>query len=229
MNRAEVVDYVRQRAPAYGLDAAAVLSVAQGEGLGTNPNGAATHDPARGAPQAFAVGPWQLNSAGALPRSIGVLGGAAAQSWAWSTTGVDYALRQMSGVARGLSGGSAIRNLIEEFERPREDLRPGAIKNAIAAYTNWLQIVGQPASKPTTSVPSEGGVTAGAEPGTEPGGNRIVPTPAQPDTSGSWWHVLVAIGLVLGAVVLFFGGVMLLAASNKTVQQTAARAAAVAE
>jgi hypothetical protein len=56
-------------------------------------------------------GPFQLHQGGALPRGRGA-------GWAGSDAGILYAMQQMSKVARGLSGQSAVDAIVRKFERP---------------------------------------------------------------------------------------------------------------
>lgn len=110
-------DWVRQikrLAPKYGLDAAAVLAVASAEGLGGGVGDAGT-----------SFGPFQLHVGGALPKGK-------SRAWAESPAGIEYALRKISSVAKGLKGESAITAIVRQFERPA---RPGAeISKARSRY-----------------------------------------------------------------------------------------------
>lgn len=107
LSQAQVVDYVRQVAPVKGLDPNAVLAVASQEGLGGGIGDSGT-----------SFGPWQLHQGGALPSSVGNLGADVAQAWAWSQDGINYALDQMAGVAKGLTGTQAVTTIVTQFERP---------------------------------------------------------------------------------------------------------------
>ena len=116
--------YVRANAGKYGLDPAAVLAMAQHEGLSGN---AGDHN--------TSFGPWQLHIGGALPSNIGSLGPVNAQKWAWSTDGIDYALGQIAGYARNKTGYAAVR-AIAEWERSIDI--PGQTARAWASYNGWL-------------------------------------------------------------------------------------------
>jgi hypothetical protein len=105
----------------YGLDPMAVLAVAAQEGLGGGVGDNGT-----------SFGPWQMHIGGALPNWVGAKGAAFAQKWAWSPAGIDYALRQMAQVARGLTGNAAIQAIVTRFERPANPNRE--VAGAEAAY-----------------------------------------------------------------------------------------------
>jgi hypothetical protein len=101
------------------LDPAAVLAVGHAES-GINP---------------FAVGDagtsfgvFQLHRGGALPRGRG-------PRWAASRQGIDYALRQMATVARGLRGREAVAAIVRGFERPAAP--EAEISRAMGVYGNF--------------------------------------------------------------------------------------------
>jgi len=138
--------YIRQRAAKYGLDPQAVLAVASREGLS-----GAVGD------QGTSFGPFQLHVGGALPRGRG-------RGWAESNAGIDYALGQMGGVARGLRGRAAIENIVRRFERPANP--GGEIAGALAALPSFGAGAG-PALAPAGPSPGPGpavGGAAGAQP-----------------------------------------------------------------
>jgi len=58
------------------------------------------------------------------------------QTWAWSNTGIDYVLNQMTttGKAKGLSGYAAVQAIVSNYERSSDI--PGEIKNA---WDNWYK------------------------------------------------------------------------------------------
>ena len=115
--RKDWIDYIRANAAKYGLDPAAVLAVAATEGLsgGVGDGG-------------HAFGPFQLNDAG------GVITGRPGnhRAFAESTAGIDYALKQMGGIAKGLKGRAAIVNIVRRFERPAN--KEAGIANALSYY-----------------------------------------------------------------------------------------------
>ena len=99
--------YVYSAAPHYGIDPAAALAVSTQEGGGGGIGDVGT-----------SFGPWQLHYGGALPSSVyhGPYS-AETQSWAWSSTGVTYALRHMGAVCHGLKAYSAVSCIVARFER----------------------------------------------------------------------------------------------------------------
>lgn len=102
-----LADYVYMAAPRYGIDPAAALAVSTQEGGGGGIGDFGT-----------SFGPWQLHAGGALPPSEyhGPYS-PATQAWAWSSTGIDYALRHMGAVCRGLKAYSAVSCIVARFER----------------------------------------------------------------------------------------------------------------
>lgn len=155
MSDSEAAAYIAQRAPNLGLDAAAVLSVANGEGLY---QGHRVGDTDKGGFGSY--GPFQLNgSGGALPASIKAQGAAYAQAWAWSSDGIDYALQQIQSVGSGLQGAPAIAAIITNFERPADI--PASITNAIARLGKWAQAIAQGMPLPGVTTPSTGVVPPG--------------------------------------------------------------------
>lgn len=95
-------DIIKSGAVHYGLDPLAVLAVANAEGLGGGVGDNGT-----------SFGPFQLHVGGALPRGK-------TQAWAESPAGIDYALRQIARVARGLTARQAIEMIVRRFERPAD-------------------------------------------------------------------------------------------------------------
>lgn len=110
MSAAQKRAYIAAQAAALGLDPRAVLGVATAEGGFGGAVGDGGH----------AYGPFQLNNAG------GVITGkfpgknsGAAQSFANSQAGIDFALKAMAKVAGGLKGMAAIDAIVSGFERPK--------------------------------------------------------------------------------------------------------------
>lgn len=120
--------YIRRQAKRMGLDPRAVVAVAMGEG-GLRNRKNDIGDKAGGG----SYGPFQLYAQGALPAKYRGNSNLA-DTWAWSPEGINYALRQMSGVAKGLSGEAAIRAIITKFERPADP--QGSIANALGRLGN---------------------------------------------------------------------------------------------
>lgn len=104
-------DYIRQKAASLNLDPEAVLAVAAHEGVTL---------PAEVGDQGTSFGPWQLHAGGALPAQIWSQGPAAAQAWADSQPGIDYALGRIATVARGQRGTQAVTSIVYGFERPKD-------------------------------------------------------------------------------------------------------------
>lgn len=109
LSAAQKKSYIAAQARALGLDPRAVLGVATAEGGFSGAVGDGGH----------AYGPFQLNNAG------GVITGkfpgqnsAAAQAFANSQAGIDFALKSMAKVAGGLRGMAAINAIVSGFERP---------------------------------------------------------------------------------------------------------------
>lgn len=102
------------------LDPRAVLAVGGQEGLGGGIGDNNT-----------SFGPFQLHQGGAYPASA-PQDPAAAQAWASSPTGIDYALGLMNQSAGGLKGPAAISAIVGKFERPADPA--GETARAIAAY-----------------------------------------------------------------------------------------------
>jgi len=98
-----IVQLIIRGAKARGLDPNAVLAVARQEGLGGGV-GDGGH----------AFGPFQLNDAG------GVLTGRPGdhRAFAESPAGINWALDQIAGVARGKTGAAAVNAIVRQFERP---------------------------------------------------------------------------------------------------------------
>ncbi len=106
--------------PQARLDPQAVLAVASQEGLGGGIGDNGT-----------SFGPFQLHQGGAYPSSA-PQDAAAAQAWATSPEGIDYALGRIGTVAGGLHGGQAVQNIVSRFERPANI--PREVAGALRAY-----------------------------------------------------------------------------------------------
>lgn len=146
---AALAQYVEKQAPHYNLDPQAVLAVADQEGASgaVGDNGSS-------------FGPWQLHKGGAYPSSA-PQSATAANAWAWSPAGVDYALASMSKVAGGLRGPSAVTAIVTRFERPSN---PGAeTAAALADYGH----------APSTRSKGKAGASTGGAGGGGGGGGGI--------------------------------------------------------
>jgi D-alanyl-D-alanine carboxypeptidase len=139
--------YIRAQARARGLDPAAVIAVASREGLsgGIGDGG-------------HAFGPWQLNNAGGV--ITGQFKGESPQQinqWAWSPSGINYALDRIAKVAKGLTGKQAVNSIVRNFERPAA---PDAeVAGAISAYGGNATAVA-PAGGPGKQAPAPGSAAA---------------------------------------------------------------------
>src|SRR5262245_9791771 len=116
--RRDWMNLIRRLSTRYGLDPRAVLAVASAEGLGGGVGDYGT-----------SFGPFQLHVGGALPKGRG-------RAWAESRAGIDYALRQIQGVAGGMSGQQAVANIVRRFERPADPT--GEIARAMGSYGGSL-------------------------------------------------------------------------------------------
>jgi hypothetical protein len=108
------IQQIRQLSKKYGLDPHAVLAVVSVEGLsgGVGDNNTS-------------FGPFQLHRGGALPAGKD-------KAWAESPAGLEYAVRKIASVAKGLRGEAAIRAIVTKFERPADP--SGEIKKARSRY-----------------------------------------------------------------------------------------------
>ena len=138
LTQQEVIDYVIANAPSYNLDTAAVLAIAQQEGLGRPyPDRSGIGD------GGLAYGPWQdhltqyaerpFYGAGAYNQDV--------QAWAWSSDGIDYVLGQMSKVAAGKQGKDAVDAIVNKFEIPADPA--GEIDRAWKNFTSWVNEIAQ--------------------------------------------------------------------------------------
>ncbi|HEY7419293.1 MAG TPA: hypothetical protein VH593_29185 [Ktedonobacteraceae bacterium] len=155
LDKNDVIAYVGANASRFGIDPAAILAVANHEGLKTQPGTTWVLPNESG----FNFGPpsWYSGGAGA---KIVAQQGASAAYWAWTPAGLDYWMQQVadSGAA-GLTGVQAITAIVQNFENPRADLVGGEIINASHDYASFQQQLQSPLP-----------------------GNIIVPTPGQPGT-----------------------------------------------
>jgi hypothetical protein len=113
-----------------GLDPAAVLAVAAGEGGFAN-RANDVGDLSGGG----SYGPFQLYAKGALPAQYRGRP-QAADAWAWSPAGIQYALgRMVASGAKGLRGRAAIDTIVRKFERPYDPNK--SVSNALARYSQY--------------------------------------------------------------------------------------------
>jgi hypothetical protein len=115
MAPSSIAPLLRRLAPQYGIDPAAAIAVALGEGGLVN-----RQDDVGDLAGGGSYGPFQLYAKGALPRQY-VGNARAADAFAWSPEGIKYALSRMRAAgASGLRGPSAVEAIIRKFERPAD-------------------------------------------------------------------------------------------------------------
>jgi murein DD-endopeptidase MepM/ murein hydrolase activator NlpD len=138
-----VPGYITQRARALGLDPAAVHAIAAQEGSSGWGGRSVT---AGIGDSGTSFGPWQLHWGGAYPAFAPHGSAQAAQAWAMSKPGIDYALSQIAGVAKGLRGKAAIESIVRRFERPAAP--DPEISRAWAAYGKYGNLPAAAAAAP---------------------------------------------------------------------------------
>lgn len=127
----EAIGYIWAGALRRGLDPYAVLADAKGEGLSGTGTAAGIGD------NGTSFGPFQLHFGGAYPAGAPTTP-AAAQAWASSPQGIDYALNRIQQVAQGKKGTDALAAIVSGFERPSD------VSGAIATRSRYYnQIAGQ--------------------------------------------------------------------------------------
>lgn len=178
LTRDQAIVYIAVNAKNYNLDPAALLAVAEGEGL----NHPVTSWLVPGE-NARSFGPPSWFGGGAGAKYLAQVGGNAdvAAQWAWSTAGLDAWMKEAAaggpnGHPAGLSGAAAITAIVQGFERPSSIYVQGNINNAIHAYAGYQTLVKNALAGNATGGGSGGPVTD------PPDGNAIVPNP--PDTGG---------------------------------------------
>ncbi len=169
------------------LDPKAVMSVASVEGMsgGIGDNGTS-------------FGPFQIHKGGEYP-GWAPQDPQAAQAWATSPQGINYAVGKIAGVARGLKGPAAISSIVTNFERPQDI--PGEIRNATSRYGSTV-VPTVPTAAPTVG-PTPAPVAGGTTP---PAGN---PTPVNPQQQAAQKVSTLGRGLALeltGAAQTMLGG-----------------------
>jgi peptidase M15-like protein len=137
---------IASRAQALGVDPRAALAVAAQEGLSDGIGD-----------QGTSFGPFQLHYGGAYPAGAPRGSPQASQAWASSPAGVNYALGQIAGVSRGLTGQPAVAAIVRRFERPADP--GGEVARAWAGYGRTAVPQAGPTGPTATSVP--GAATAG--------------------------------------------------------------------
>lgn len=145
--------YISQLAQRYGLDPAAVLSIASVEGgfhgaVGDN---------------GTSFGPFQMHEGGALPQGRG-------NNWANSRQGINYAIQHIASVAKGLHGKQAISAISSRFERPADVA--GEIAKASGRYGSFSGGGGLGGGMGLTQAPGPGNGQSGAPGGMGAGSSR---------------------------------------------------------
>lgn len=116
-------DYIVSAAKKRNLDPLAVLAVASHEGVTI---------PSQIGDNGTSFGPWQLHIGGAFPLWAPHDTPTAANQWANSKAGIDYALDRIASVAGGESGAQAVRDIVYRFERPKDPA--GEYTRALSTY-----------------------------------------------------------------------------------------------
>lgn len=190
LTKPDVINYVANNASRFNLDPAAVLAVADHEGLNTQPGSSWVLKNEGGA---FNFGPPSWQSAGAGAAIVKAQGGReAAAQWAWTPAGLDYWLNAVA------NSGAANRQGLDAitwitggygwgFERPAD---PSAdITSAQRQYAHYQALVaeatgGAPGNIIVTPPDTPGNITIPpiSIPGqTQPG---PLPTPTNPQAQG---------------------------------------------
>ena len=210
------VTFIVQRARQYGLDPAAVLAVWTHEGLS---GGIGDHG--------TSFGPGQMHIGGVYDSAVAEAGAppgsdpTAANNWANSPAGIDFALSKVAGVARGLRGYGAINAIVRSFENP---LQPDAeVANAEASYPQASYVaagVGLPSMSSgglIGRIETAIGGTVAAAPGVAGSAVQHVPGVKQVESVGSFLgkladpKFLLRAGEVIAGAVLLIAGLYLLA------------------
>jgi hypothetical protein len=175
LTKPDVVAYVGANASRYNLDPAAVLAVANGEGLGTTPGSTWYADPSEPY-KSFGPPSWYGGGAGAA--IITAQGSPdAASRWSWTPAGLDYWLQSVSQSAAGLTGLTAIRAIVTGFERPAARYVQGNIDKAWSQYSSFQQQIQTGPGNPIVTTPPEPGTLVIPGQGGVPG---QFPTPTNP-------------------------------------------------
>jgi hypothetical protein len=161
LTKPDVIAYVGANAYKFNLDPAAVLAVADQEGLKTQP-GSVWQLP-KEPYKSFGPPSWYGGGAGNAILLAHGNDPVAASQWSWTPAGLDYWLQKVQEAgAGGLTGAAAIRQIIGGygwgFERPAAENAAKEFTNASNAYRGFQQLINN-------------------GPGS---GNTIVPTPDQP-------------------------------------------------
>jgi hypothetical protein len=213
-----LIQYVNDKAPALGLDPAAVLAVAKQEGWSGLPGDNST-----------SFGPWQLHIGGSAPASLAGESPQQANQWAWSNAGIDYALQTMAGKAGtvGSSGYNAITAITQNFEIPSTHFWNGVAwvnLQAIEIANAWKDYAGfntgttpGTAGSVSTTDPALGSSAQVVSAQSTPAGTTDTPSlfgstalgkiVGRLSSTGFWWSVgffiLAGLLIVIGLLVYF--------------------------
>lgn len=238
LDKQGVIAYVGQNASRFGLDPAAVLSVANHEGLNRGPGSGYPLQWTLPGEGNISFGPpsWYGGTPGNPAAGTPILAahGSNAPAWSWTPEGLDYWLQKVSGVASGLTGTAAIRAIVTGFENPRADLVAGEVQNASNDYQSFVsQIQGaigsvggdttdtSPVATGTTGVSGETGSQSqvGSQSSTQTtatqGSNPSQPSVSSLNFSDTIQHSIVQILLVLIGIALLVGGIYLIGSQGK--------------
>lgn len=230
---AGLISYVNSEAPSYGLDPAAVLSVARVEGWGgTVGDGGHAYGPWQDHLTDFAGRPWY--GAGTNNQQV--------QAWAWSSDGINYVLNQMAttGKAKGVSGYLAVNDIVTFYERSSDI--PGEIQNA---FSNWYRSFANGSAVGTNGTVStvDPGLASGAAlvsgasstggeatPSSSSGGSQFTLVPPLNGPGGlSWPGIKISTGFLWATGFFILAGLLIIAglvfAFRKQIEATAASAA----
>lgn len=231
LNKNQVIAYVGQHAPEFGLDPAAVLAVANHEGLNTAPGSFWTL--AGEGNISFGPPSWFGNGAGSA--ILQMFGGNhdQAAAFSWTPAGIDMWLKRVvsdsaqSGIpAVGKTGASAIEAIVRGFERPRANLVAGEITNASRDYASFQaaigggvqvpELPGQAPAQSRAQAPVQGQAQGQAQAPVQAASGASAPGMLSLGTVGPL-AVGVPSGLLLGliAIVLLIIGAVILAGSQR--------------
>ena len=197
LSDAALQNYIREQSITRGLDPNAVLSVATVEGGFSGSVG----------DSGTSYGPFQLHVGGALPAGK-------TNAWARSNAGINYALNNIAGVARGLTGKDAISAIVTKFERPAAP--QAEVTKAYDIYRSSPSTSATPgANEAANNPPKRGGVFGGIGPlGMFDPNDPIVKKAAEPISVLSALgkkNTYVRAGEGIAGVVCLFMGINLLA------------------
>lgn len=223
LDRNQVIQYIGQNAPQYGVDPAAMLAVANFEGLGTTP-GSTWVVPGEGN-VSFGPPSWYGGTPGNPAAGTPILAQqgspAAASAWAWSPAGLDYWIQQLAntpGVV-GKVGNAAIAAIVNNFERPRANLAAGEIQKASGAYNQFQQAIANlggfiGGGTTNTQTPTDTGAQQSvdqSQPNAQsPSGGGGTPSGLNLSFTDSLQHIVVQALLVIVGLALLLGGIYLL-------------------